>query len=44
MREAVAPYTRFVRVEREKLEKLAADMATASNELTALHTEIDSHL
>lgn len=34
--EAIAPYTRFVRVERDKLEKLEADLAAARVEVTAL--------
>ncbi len=36
MREAVAPYTRFVRVEREKLERVSAEMDGVRKELTAL--------
>lgn len=34
--EAIAPYTRFVRVEREKLERIEADLQTARVEVTVL--------
>jgi len=34
--EAIAPYTRFVRVEREKLERIDSDLQTARVEVTAL--------
>lgn len=44
MREAVAPYTRFVRTERDKLEKLAAAMDTAREQLAALRADIARHL
>jgi small GTP-binding protein len=40
IREAIAPYTRFVRVEREKLEKLDAALADAQLELDAIHREV----
>ncbi|MCB0185412.1 MAG: dynamin family protein, partial [Caldilineaceae bacterium] len=36
IREAIAPYTRFVRVEREKLERIEADLQTARVEVTVL--------
>ncbi|MCB9118240.1 MAG: hypothetical protein H6640_00765 [Caldilineaceae bacterium] len=36
MREAVAPYTRFVRVEREKLERVSGEMDAVRTELAAL--------
>jgi small GTP-binding protein len=38
MREAIAPYTRFVRVEREKLERLGAEMERLRSEVTDLRT------
>lgn len=41
IREAVAPYTRFVRVEREKLERLESELDDARTEVTKLHTMID---
>ena len=40
IREAIAPYTRFVRVEREKLEKISADLQAARAEVTALRHNI----
>lgn len=40
IREAIAPYTCFVRVEREKLEKLDAALADAQLELDAIHREV----
>ena len=40
IREAIAPYTRFVRVEREKLEKLKADLDRAAAELDQLRSEV----
>ena len=40
IREAIAPYTRFVRVEREKLEKLEADLDRAAVELGELRAEV----
>ena len=36
IREAIAPYTRFVRVEREKLEKLDTELTAADAELDAI--------
>ena len=36
MREAVAPYTRFVRVEREKLERVSGEMDAVRTELASL--------
>jgi small GTP-binding protein len=36
IREAIAPYTRFVRVERDRFEKLEADLQAARVEVTAL--------
>ena len=41
IREAVAPYTRFVRVEREKLETLAADLQRAEGEWKALRRSVE---
>ena len=42
MREAVGPYTRFVRVEREKLEQMASSMEQARQELAKLRAGVDS--
>ncbi len=42
IREAVAPYTRFVRVEREKLETLAADLQRAENEWKGLRRSVEA--
>ncbi|MYH61157.1 MAG: GTP-binding protein [Caldilineaceae bacterium SB0675_bin_29] len=41
IREAVAPYTRFVRVEREKLETLAADLQNAESEWAGLRRRVE---
>ncbi len=41
IREAVAPYTRFVRVEREKLETLAADLQRAEGDWQALRRSVE---
>ena len=41
IREAVAPYTRFVRVEREKLEALAADLQRAEDEWKGLRRSVE---
>ena len=41
IREAVAPYTRFVRVEREKLETLAADLQHAESEWKGLRRSVE---
>ena len=41
IREAVAPYTRFVRVEREKLETLAADLRRAEDEWKGLRRSVE---
>ena len=41
IREAVAPYTRFVRVEREKLETLAADLQRAEDEWKGLRRSVE---
>jgi small GTP-binding protein len=38
--EAIAPYTRFVRVEREKLERIEADLQSARVEVTALRQNV----
>ena len=38
MREAIAPYTRFVRVEREKLERVTEEMERLRRELAELRT------
>jgi small GTP-binding protein len=42
IREAIAPYTRFVRVEREKLEKLEADLTAAQQETSALRHAVQA--
>ena len=42
IREAVAPYTRFVRVEREKLETLAADLQRAEDEWKGLRRSVEA--
>ncbi len=42
MREAVSPYTRFVRVEREKLEQVTSSMEQARQELARLRAGVDS--
>jgi hypothetical protein len=41
LREAIAPYTRFVRVEREKLERMSADLQTARLRVNTLRAEIE---
>ena len=41
IREAVAPYTRFVRVEREKLETLAAELQRAEAEWAELRRNVE---
>jgi hypothetical protein len=41
IREAIAPYTRFVRVEREKLERLEADLQSAKVEVTSLRRSVE---
>lgn len=41
IREAVAPYTRFVRVEREKLETLSASFNSTETELKNLRRELE---
>jgi predicted nucleic acid-binding Zn-ribbon protein len=40
IREAISPYTRFVRVEREKLERLDADLQSARTELIAIRNAV----
>lgn len=40
LQEAIAPYTRFVRTEREKLEKMDADLRAFRAELTAIRNRI----
>ena len=42
MREAIGPYTRFVRVEREKLEQMAVGMDQARQELAKLRAGVNS--
>ena len=42
IREAVAPYTRFVRVEREKLETLAAELQRAEGEWRGLRRSVEA--
>jgi len=44
MREAVAPYTRFVRIEREKLERVSGEMDVIRSELTALRDAVTKNL
>ena len=41
IQEAIAPYTRFVRVEREKLEKLDEELVAAQNELAVLRRAVE---
>ena len=43
LRDAVAPYTRFVRVEQEKLGKLEADLSAARAEVTALRRTVTTN-
>ena len=40
IREAIAPYTRFIRVEREKLERIEADLQGARVEVTVLRQSV----
>lgn len=42
IREAIAPYTRFVRVEREKLERIEADLQSARAEVTMLRHQVQA--
>jgi small GTP-binding protein len=42
IREAIAPYTRFVRVEREKLERIEADLQSARAEVTVLRHQVQA--
>ncbi len=42
MRDAIAPYMRFVRVEREKLEKLDAELRTIKSTITHLRNSIQA--
>jgi small GTP-binding protein len=42
MREAIGPYTRFVRVEREKLDQMATGMEQARKELARLHAGVET--
>lgn len=42
LEEAIAPYTRFVRVEREKLEKMNAELERLRTELTAIRNKINA--
>ena len=39
--EAIAPYTRFVKAERQKLEELAGELQVSSDSLAGLQTEIE---
>lgn len=41
IRDAIAPYTRFVRVEREKLEKLDAELRLTKSTITQLRRDIE---
>lgn len=42
IREAIAPYTRFVRVEREKLEQLSATLQEAEQQLRQLQRDVEA--
>lgn len=42
VREAIAPYTRFVRVEREKLDKLQMELETVGGQLIDIRTRVQS--
>ncbi|NHZ72945.1 MAG: GTP-binding protein [Nitrospirae bacterium] len=39
--EAIAPYTRFVKAERQKLEELTAELGTAKDSLASLQDEVE---
>lgn len=41
LRDAIAPYTRFVRVERQKLETLGDDLAANQGELNAIRRKVE---
>jgi small GTP-binding protein len=41
LREAIAPYTRFVRIEREKLERMSTDLQNSRNRIKLIRTEIE---
>lgn len=41
LREAIAPYTRFVRVEREKLERMNAELQAARSRVSIIRGEIE---
>jgi hypothetical protein len=43
LRDAIAPYTRFVRVEQEKLNKLEADLSAARGEVDALRRTVTTN-
>ena len=40
LREGISPYTRFVRIEREKLEKLSASLKDATTQVTQLRDQV----
>ena len=40
IREAMAPYTRFVRVERDKLSRIQADLAQAKSTIESLQAQV----
>jgi hypothetical protein len=44
LREGIAPYTRFVRVEREKLDRLSAELQAAQGRTRAIRAEADKDL
>jgi chaperonin cofactor prefoldin len=44
LREGIAPYTRFVRVEREKLDRLSAELQAAQGRARAIRAEADKDL
>jgi small GTP-binding protein len=41
LHEAIAPYTRFVRVEREKLDRMSADLQSSRLRINAIRSEIE---
>ena len=41
IREAVAPYTRFVRAERQRLEEIHGDLTSSRDALVSLQSELE---
>ncbi|HMN27617.1 MAG TPA: hypothetical protein PKE45_05625 [Caldilineaceae bacterium] len=41
LREAIAPYTRFVRIERDKLERMSVDLQDSRNRINVVRAEIE---